>query len=373
MVLAIISHTEHYVDSAGNIVGWGATIREVNHVASIFDKVYHVAPLYNGKAPSGMLTYEASNVEFVPLRPSGGEQLKDKFSVLAVMPHNLAVIRQTLKKCDVFQFRAPTGMGVYVIPYLLLSGKKGWFKYAGNWGEPRPPKSYSFQRLLLRKQHNYKVTINGRWANQSDHLLTFENPCLTEEERMEGKQSVAHKDFSGKLDFVFIGRLEDAKGVHRILEVLSKVVNPRIGKVHLIGDGSKREEYEKYAKNHCKQEIIFHGFLKKDEINKVLSPSHVFLLPSDSEGFPKVVAEAANFGLIPIVSDVSCIGQYVIEGETGYLIPPKDTEALEKAVCKILDLSEEKLSYISRNCFDMASSFTFGHYNDRIKALIVDK
>ena len=57
MVLAIISHTEHYVDSAGNIVGWGATIREVNHVASIFDKVYHVAPLYDGKAPSGMLIW----------------------------------------------------------------------------------------------------------------------------------------------------------------------------------------------------------------------------------------------------------------------------------------------------------------------------
>lgn len=211
------------------------------------------------------------------------------------------------------------------------------------------------------------ATSGGFGPNQSEHLLTFENPCLTEEERAEGQLSVANKNFGGKLNFVFIGRLEDAKGVHRILQVFSNLENPRIGQVHLIGDGPKRAEYEEFARNNCKQDVVFHGFLKKDEINKVLSPSHVFLLPSDSEGFPKVVAEAANFGLIPIVSDMSCIGQYVIEGETGYLIPPKDTDALEKAVCKILDLSEEKLSYISKNCFDMASSFTFGHYNDRIK------
>lgn len=372
MVLAIISHTEHYVDSAGNIVGWGATIREVNHVASIFDKVYHVAPLYDGKAPSGMLTYEASNVEFVPLRPSGGEQLKDKFSVLAVMPHNLAVIRQTLKKCDVFQFRAPTGMGVYVIPYLLLSGKKGWFKYAGNWGEPRPPRSYSFQRFLLKKQHCYKVTINGHWPNQSEHLLTFENPCLTEEERAEGQLSVANKNFGGKLNFVFIGRLEDAKGVHRILQVFSNLENPRIGQVHLIGDGPKRAEYEELARNNCKQDIVFHGFLTRNEIDSILDRSHIFLLPSDSEGFPKVVAEAANFGLIPIVSDVSCIGQYVKADETGYLVSPKDTRNLYDIISSVLNMDSSYLKTISLNTFNMSQSFTFVNYNKRIRSLFID-
>lgn len=372
MKLAIISHTEHYIDSNGRVVGWGATVREINHVASLFDMVYHVAPLHEGNAPLGMSPYEPSNIEFVPLRPSGGERLKDKFGVVAVMPHNMAVIRRILKDCNVFQFRAPTGMGVYVIPFLLLSRKRGWFKYAGNWGESRPPLSYGFQRFLLKNQHHYKVTINGRWPNQAAHLLSFENPCLTDEEQAAGEQSMANKDFSGKLDFVFIGRLEDAKGVRRILQVFSMIDDVRVGHVHLIGDGPKRAEYEEYAKKNCKQDIVFHGFLKRNDIDSILCRSHILLLPSDSEGFPKVVAEAANYGLIPIVSDVSCIGQYVINGETGYLVQPNNISDLYEKVNDVLHFAIDSLRRVAAGSFSMSHYFTYERYLERIMSLVLD-
>ena len=38
--LAIISHTEHYYDSKGEIVGWEPTIREINHFSTIFDLAF---------------------------------------------------------------------------------------------------------------------------------------------------------------------------------------------------------------------------------------------------------------------------------------------------------------------------------------------
>ena len=78
---------------------------------------------------------------------------------------------------DYFQFRAPTGIGVYVIPFLTLYTKTpGWFKYAGNWNQNPAPLGYRIQRRFLKKQ-NRIVTINGSWDNQPKHCLTFENPC----------------------------------------------------------------------------------------------------------------------------------------------------------------------------------------------------
>lgn len=371
--LLIVSDTAVSYDN-GVLVGFEPVVREIEHFYHLFESITWIASLHSEEAKNRR-ALNGIEITVIPCKQVGGKGLKNRLNIIREYFHLFFLTIKEIKKADVIHSRGPSHAAIVCVflSFFIRKDKVYWHKYAGNWVQLQPPISYGVLRFLLNKATHTNVTINGHWPHQLKHLLTFENPCLTEEDRMEGQQSVAHKDFSGKLDFVFIGRLEDAKGVHRILEVLSKVDNPRIGKVHLIGDGSKREEYEEYAKNHCKQEIIFHGFLKKDEINKVLSPSHVFLLPSDSEGFPKVVAEAANYGLIPIVSDVSCIGQYVIDSETGYLIPPKDTDALEKAVCIILDLSEEKLSYISRNCFDMASSFTFGHYNDRIKSLFIDK
>jgi len=67
MKLAIISHTEHYKDGDGNIVGWGPTITEINHLAKDFEKIYHVAFFHPEDAPPSSLRYTAPNVEFVPL------------------------------------------------------------------------------------------------------------------------------------------------------------------------------------------------------------------------------------------------------------------------------------------------------------------
>ena len=41
MKLLIISHTEHYRNSLGAIVGWGPTLTEINFLATVFDEIYH--------------------------------------------------------------------------------------------------------------------------------------------------------------------------------------------------------------------------------------------------------------------------------------------------------------------------------------------
>ena len=366
MKLAIISHTEHYRNQDGNIVGWGPTITEINHLLDRFDEIYHVAFFHEETPPPSSIPYKSYRVKFVSLPPSGGRTIKDKLTVITNLPKTLSIVNQVLKKVDVFQFRAPVGIGVYLIPYLTYRvKKKGWFKYAGNWAQENAPLGYAIQRNMLKKQKR-TVTINGKWPDQPKHCLTFENPCLTLKEREEGRKVIEEKNYQLKFTFCFVGRLEDEKGVQRIIDAVTNLGNlNRIEKIHLIGNGAKRKVYEEQVQAQ-NLPIQFHGFLSRTEVFNIYRASHFLLLPSTaSEGFPKVIAEGMNFGCIPIVSDVSSIGQY-INSENGFIVNPTTAEKLTSILKEIETVNQLELKEKALKAYQVAESFTFENYNNRI-------
>ena len=139
MKLAIISHTEHY-NHDGQVLGWGPTVAEINHLAEDFEEIWHIGVLKQETAPPSALPYQRENIHFVPISPFGGDRWHHKLGILRNAPSVLRIVREVLGKVDVFQFRAPTGIGVYLIPWLAwFAGKPGWFKYAGNWAQKSPP------------------------------------------------------------------------------------------------------------------------------------------------------------------------------------------------------------------------------------------
>lgn len=370
MKLAIISHTEHYKRADSTIVGWGPTVSELNHLAQDFDEIYHLAFLHPGSPPPSSLPYTSSKVKFVAMNPVGGKGIGEKLKILWNIPSILSKVNKTLNKVDAFQLRTPTGMGVFLIPYLtIFSKKKGWYKYAGNWNQENPPLGYGLQRWMLKNQKR-KVTINGRWPNQPKHCLTFENPCLTLEERKEGHQIANSKIFQAPFTFCFVGRLEDAKGVQRIIDAFGAMkLSGNVAAIHFIGNGEKMDFYKKQSKE-FQIPAVFHGFLERSQVFDIFRKSHFILLPSDSEGFPKVIAEAMNFGCIPLVSDISSIGQYV-NAKNGFLLNPINQFRLKKLINEALEETEEELKKRASDCYLVGSKFTFEFYRNKIQQNII--
>jgi glycosyltransferase involved in cell wall biosynthesis len=372
MKLAVISHTEHYRRDDGVIVGWGPTISELNHLAPHFEEIFHLAFLWEEVPPQSALPYIAPNITFIPLPRQGGTSFFSKLSLLTKMPATLQKVYKVLKGVDAFQVRTPTGMGVYLIPLLtLFSKKKGWFKYAGNWNQDHPPLGYALQRWFLRHQSR-KVTINGRWPQQPRQCVSFENPCLTDIERIQGLQEIENKNYDGPFSFCFVGRLEDEKGVQRILEVIEQLgSHPKMKEFHLIGDGPKRIEYEQQALK-LGVPVHFHGFLNRNAVFELYRKCHFLVLPSTaSEGFPKVIAEGMNFGCLPLVSSVSSISQYVNE-KNGWILNPVTGEQLLKTMHEILNQKGDILREKAGKAHKDVKGFTFEQYNHRILSEILN-
>lgn len=374
MKLAIISHTDHYLSQEDEIVGWGPTVREINHLTAVFDEIYHVAMIYDSEPPKSALRYEG-NIHFVKIPTSGGQTLNDKLKIIGNSGKTISVVQDILKKVDYFQFRAPTGIGVYLIPYLtFFSKKKGWFKYAGNWNQENPPLGYRMQRWMLKKQSK-PVTINGIWENQPSHCLTFENPCLSKSDLEEGEKIRETKSFEGKLNFCFVGRVEEEKGVDLILDTFNKIPQEhldRIGKLVFVGTGARIEDYKAHSENSLLK-IDFLGSQSSSAVFDIYKTSHFLLLPSRaSEGFPKVIAEALNFGCIPIVSSVSSITQYIENDINGFVLRDTDSKNLSYVIIRILEVSGESLKSMSQNNGALVNKFTFEYYYQRIANEILE-
>lgn len=370
MKLAIISHTPHYIKE-NKITGWGPTIREINNLTGLFDEIFHIAPLHKETSPESSLSYDSDKINFIPLKPYGGESFGEKFTIISTAFSNLKKIKPVLDKVDWVQFRAPTSMGLYVLPYLSIrKTPKRWVKYAGNWKMESPPLSYRIQKWWLENNfQRSKVTINGQWEGQKEHILNFQNPCLDNEQLQRAKKISESKNFDNKLTLCFAGTLTKNKGVDILLDALIKLkCKNEIREVIFAGDGAGRKKYEETA-SEINMNISFRGVLSTSELEKVYEESHLIILPSESEGFPKVIAEAAAFGCIPVVSDVSSIGQY-FNDTNGFLLKKINSDEIAEKI--ELALSDRiRLKEMSLNCLKVAELFTFENYIINLKNKIL--
>lgn len=88
--------------------------------------------------------------------------------------------------------------------------------------------------------------------------------------------------------------------------------------------------------------VSFPGFIPHDRVSPWFCAADIFVMPSiiaassDRDGIPNVILEALLHRLPTVATDVAGIGEVIRDGETGYLVPQKDPEALAEAILKMI-------------------------------------
>lgn len=370
--LTIVSDTALY-QKDGSYYGFGPVVRELEEIEYYFDEIIWIGYNRPDKITDRSLCVIKSNkIKVILLNANGGKTIFDKLKIILHYPLMTFVIFKCALHADIIHSRGPSHPAFISILISYLFPKKIWWhKFAGSWDESTLPRFYKTQKRLLEKAKHIKVTINGFWNNQPSHCYSFENPCLTQEDIKKGKEIAQTKTFDQSYIFSFVGRLEDAKGVSRIIEALKEIPAEKIKEVHFVGNGNKTEQYIKQA-SFLGNKVFFHGFLGKNGVHTILSKSHFFLLPSDSEGFPKVIAEAACYGAIPVVSDVGSISHYVSE-KNGFVWSNKNATPYTEILKKAVNEQNITLKQLSENSCILAKLFTFDNYKQKLESLVFRK
>jgi glycosyltransferase involved in cell wall biosynthesis len=105
----------------------------------------------------------------------------------------------------------------------------------------------------------------------------------------------------------------------------------------IAGDGEHRAALERTAAGlGLGSAVTFLGTCDGSRVRALLAGAAALVVPSIYEGMPLVVLEAMERGVPVVASAVSGIPEVVVDGETGWLVPPEDPEALAGALEEVL-------------------------------------
>lgn len=135
---------------------------------------------------------------------------------------------------------------------------------------------------------------------------------------------------------LFFGRILEYKGLEYLIKAepyITKEV-PNV-KIVIAGSGDDLQKYRDLMVNKGRFETIHH-YISYKEGAKLFQRASVVALPYIEASQSGIVSTAYGFKKAVVVTNVGSIPEVVDDGETGFIVPPRDPEALAKAIVKLL-------------------------------------
>ena len=170
---------------------------------------------------------------------------------------------------------------------------------------------------------------------------------------------------------VYLGRLKRYKRVDLILKAVARLRRRGTG-LNLIvaGKGDARRGLEATAEGlGIAEQVRFAGFVSEEEKAELLSRSWAHVLTSPKEGWGIVSMEASASGTPTIASDSPGLRETVRHGETGYLVPHGEVDALAEALERVMKL--EDCNRLGRAARSMAEEHSWGAMADSFEELLL--
>lgn len=135
-------------------------------------------------------------------------------------------------------------------------------------------------------------------------------------------------------------RISPEKGQIYLIEALKEVNESKKVHVFFMGASDLKEKNKiKNLASQLKLEDYVHFFPPRpyDQVPQYYKAADLIVLPSTSEGLPLAIIENMALGNVVIASNVGGIPELIEDGVTGLLVPPKNPEALAKAIINVLE------------------------------------
>lgn len=133
-----------------------------------------------------------------------------------------------------------------------------------------------------------------------------------------------------------VGALVGHKGQKHLIEAMPQVLQ-KVPEAHLIvfGEGELRPPLQRQIKElRLEKHVLLPGF--REDVLQVVKSADLFVLSSVTEGLGSTVLDAMAMKLAVVGTLAGGIPEAVVEGETGFLVPPGDAKALADALVRLL-------------------------------------
>ena len=146
--------------------------------------------------------------------------------------------------------------------------------------------------------------------------------------------------------FLFIGRIMREKGVQELFEAMERLIRECYPcQLDLVG--YFEEDFKTLIDQNVKEGWLhYHGY--QNDVRPFIRNSHCFVLPSWHEGMANTNLECAAMGRPLITSRIHGCMEAVIEGESGFLCEPQNTDSLYEAMVRFCEMPQNKREAMGR-------------------------
>lgn len=214
------------------------------------------------------------------------------------------------------------------------SGGKPWYSFGTPLG-----------KLLLNKWFN---NLHGRTAVSLPALRFASQHFPAEYEIIPNGIDTRHfhpgvapipEFMDGKMNILFVGRMEKRKGLDYLLEAYRKV-KEKIPNSRLIavGPGIRlRKKYEKRVARYRLQDVVFIGYASYSDLPRYYQTADIVCSPATGrESFGIVLLEAMAVGKPIVATDIEGYASVLTHNEEGFLVPPKNVEKLAESLITLM-------------------------------------
>lgn len=179
-----------------------------------------------------------------------------------------------------------------------------------------------------------KTLANGS-SNGIDTKYFSDNISLISKNKLLDTLKILKNDFV----FCYVGRVVKDKGINELVSAFNEL-NLKNKNCKLIIVGKIENETNPVSKSTMgiikkNKNILLTGF--KNDVRPYLSIGNCFVFPSYREGFPNVLMQAGAMDLPCIATNINGCNEIIQDNINGFLIPPKNIDALVKSMQKIMD------------------------------------
>lgn len=361
-----------------------AFIKLQEMIGPLYDEVELCVPVFNRPTPKNYSKLSIPNVTVCPIRPYWRRFEFNAFR------HPLMLTRclwPHIRRADAVLMNIPNYMSVLAWLMCLLQRKKFVIRMAGNWPQVMRMAFYNYKMFVLGNivafLHNVLVKamvktstltiVPGQeladiYGRTNRHVVrvtssTYDAGDIAPDIAGSGQEECR---------LLYVGRLTLNKGLSELFraakDLLAEGLNLRIW---LAADGYRRQEIETEAKElGIADRVDFFGWIAHEKLKDIYRTCDIFVLPSYSEGMPKVVPEAMSNGLATVVTDVGGLRDVIVrDGETGFIVPTKDVAALRDALRKLI-MDRCLRERMARAGLERSRQFTMEAEREHVKAAL---
>ncbi|TRX41264.1 glycosyltransferase family 4 protein [Flavobacterium restrictum] len=285
--------------------------------------------------------------------------------------YNLFVLYKVMQQADHIHLRCPGNIGLLAsMVQLLFPATPKTAKYAGNWDpKSQQPWTYRLQKWLISNPfltRNIQVLVYGEWEGSSKNIKPFFTATYTEAD----KTPVLPRNWSTTIQFVFAGTLVKGKNPLYAIQLVEALHQKGHDvQLTLYGEGVLRTILEEYVAAQQLQDVVrLAGNQTKETVQKAYQESHFVLLPSDSEGWPKVIAEGMFWGCIPLSTAVSCVPYMLDYGQRGVLLDKKLFHDSQQLIALLQ--SPTRLALVQESATSWSRRYTMDVFETEIKKIL---